>query len=136
MYIYLSIKCKIALYSVPLYRFHDGVSIYMLLSNVLFTILHSPSDKQLIIWQNFLSILLSLYKVLLKNLLKLEKHIYIYQTPILWLSPYFPYLDLIKTTYFCSLRQQHRNLIGVFSHWAETNICVFHTQYQCQNWPE
>ena len=96
MYIYLSIICKIAWYSVPLYRFHDGVSIYMLLSNVLFTILHSPSDKQLIIWQNFLSILLSLHKVLLKNLLKLEKHIYIYQTPILWLSPYFPYLRLNK----------------------------------------
>lgn len=23
-----------------------------------------------------------------------------------------------------------------FSHRAETNICAFHTQYQCQNWPE
>ena len=136
MCIYLSIICKIALYSVPLYRFHDGVSIYMLLSNVLVTILHFSKWSAINNLIEFSFHSLSLHKVLLKNLLKLEKQIYIYQTPILLLSPYFPYLDLIKTTYFCSLRQQHRNLIGIFSHWAETNICAFHTQYQCQNWPE
>lgn len=132
--IYLSTICKIVLYSVSLYGFHDGVSTYMLLSYVLFTIVHFPSDKQLIILQDFLSILYRFTKYFFLIYLNWKSNFtYTKFSHFAWMSPY---LDLIKTTHFCISRQQHRNLIGIFSHWAETNICAFHTQYQCPNWPE
>lgn len=63
---------------------------------------------------------------------KLEKQLYLYQIPLCLNESI---LDLIKTTNFSILRP-HRNLTGIFSHWAKTNVCAFHTQYQCQNWPE
>lgn len=75
----------------------------------------------------------SLYKAFLEiYLLKLETQLYVYQTPLClnWVHTRFD-----KDEHFCILRQHHRTLIGIFSHWAEISICVFHTQYQCQNWP-
>lgn len=118
-----------------LHRFHGDSNLY---APQLCPILHSSFSK----WQPiyiFTGILPSpiFYHVrtdfLKIYVFKLEKQLYIYQTSLCFNESI---LDLIKTAHFSILRQQNRNLIGIFGHWAETNICAFHTQYQCQNWPE
>lgn len=124
--IYLSTICKTVLYSVPLYRFHDGVSTYMLLSYVLFTILHFPSDKQLIILQDFLSILYRFTKYFFFNLLKLEKQLYVHQILTLCLNESILRLDKDNTLlYFKATTQKsdwHFQSLG-----RDQHLCLSHT---------
>lgn len=106
---------------------------YTLLSYVLSIVLHYPNAKVFIFSQDFPSCCIALQSIFEKfTYFKLEKQLYLYQITLCLNESI---LDLIKTTNFSILRP-YRNLTGIFSHWAKTNICAFHTQYQCQNWPE
>ena len=76
------------------------------------------------IFVGLFSHVVSLYKAFFKNLLKLEKQLYAYKTPLCLNEPI---LDLIKTTHFSILRHSPEIWLEFQSLGRDQHLCLSHT---------